>query len=79
HQYKGKQISFNWVKEQAIKNNDKNGINALSNITFPDSLANSDIWMDYLMVERNYVTQYGGGLTHKTRGIWPIIEILLHT
>jgi pimeloyl-ACP methyl ester carboxylesterase len=45
HQYKGEQISFNWVKEQAIKNNDKNGINTLSKITFPDSLANSDIWM----------------------------------
>jgi hypothetical protein len=31
------------------------------------------------MVERSYVTEYGGGITHKITGIWPIIIILLNT
>jgi len=77
YQYKGEQISFEWVKEQAIKQNNKKAIKALSEITFPDSLAGVDKWQDYLMVERNYVTQFGGGVTHEMTGMWPVIKMVL--
>ncbi len=77
HQYKGEQISFEWVKEQANKHNDEDAIEALSEISFPDSLANSDMWLDFLLVERNYVNQFGGGGTHEMTGMWPMIKMLL--
>ncbi len=79
HQYKGEQISFEWTKEQANKHNDKNAIEALSAISFPDPLSNSDVWLDFLMVERRYVTQFGGGVTHEMDGMWPVIKMVLDT
>ena len=78
YQYKGEQISFEWAKEQADKSNNEDAIEALSEIDFPDSLANSDIWMDFLMVERNYVTQFGGGVLHDINGMWPVIKMVLN-
>ncbi len=78
-QYKAEQISFKWVKEQANKYNDRDAQKALSKISFPDSSANDKTWVDYLMVERKYVTHFGGGLTHKTTGMWPVIKTLINT
>jgi len=78
HQYKGEQISFEWVKEQANKHNDADAIEALAAMNFPDSLANSDVWLDFLSVERNYVMQFGGGVTHEMRKVWPIIKMILN-
>lgn len=78
YQYKGERISFDWVKEQADKSKNENAIEALTEISFPDSLANSDIWMDFLMVERNYVTQFGGGVLHDINGMWPVIKMVLN-
>ncbi|MCD4731951.1 MAG: alpha/beta hydrolase [Bacteroidales bacterium] len=79
YQYKGEQISFEWVKEQANKHNNEDAVEALSEISFPDSLGNIDAWLDYLMVERNYVTKYGGGVTHELTGMWPVIKMVLET
>jgi len=79
HQYKGEQISFEWAKEQAIKLRNEDAVEALSEISFPDSLANADVWLDFLMVERNYVTQFGGGVTHEMTGMWPVIKMVLDT
>jgi len=79
YQYKGEQISFEWVKEQANKQNNEDAVEALSKISFPDSLSNSDVWLDYLMVERKYVTQFGGGVAHDMSGMWPIIKMFLNT
>ncbi len=77
YQFKGEQISFEWVKKQASKYNNADAVEALSEMSFPDSLANSNTWLDFLMVERNYVTQFGGGGTHKMRGMWPMIKMVL--
>ena len=77
YQYEGEKIAFKWVKEQAIKRNNEDAIKALSEISFPDSLANSDAWFDYLGVERKYVTEFGGGITHEMTGMWPAIKMIL--
>ena len=79
YQYKGEQISFEWVKEQANKHNNEDAVEALSEISFPDSLSNSDVWLDFLMVERRYVTQFGGGVTNDMTGMWPVIKMVLDT
>ena len=78
-QYKAEKISFDWVKEQARKQNSHKAVEALSKLTFPDSLANSTVWSDYLMTERNYVSQFGGGVTHKMTSMLPLIKILINT
>ena len=79
YQYKGEQISFEWAKKQANKLNNEDAIKALSEMNFPDSLANSKTWLDFLMVERDYVTQFGGGVTHEITGMWPVIKMVLDT
>ncbi len=40
-------------------------------------MATGQDWLDYLGVERNYVTKYGGGIMHKTTGIWPSFKMFL--
>ncbi len=77
YQYEGEKIAFEWVKDQATKRNDEKAIIALSEITFPDSLASSDKWFDYLGVERNYVTKYGGGITHEMTGMLPVLKMII--
>jgi pimeloyl-ACP methyl ester carboxylesterase len=79
NQYKGEQISFEWVKEQANKLQDEDAIKALSEMTFPDSLADSKAWMDFLMVERNYVMKFGGGVTHEMTSMLPVLKMVLET
>ena len=66
------------MKEQASKRNDKKAIKALSEISFPDEMASSDVWFDYLSVERNYVTKYGGGITHEMTGMLPVLKMILN-
>ncbi|HAN19115.1 MAG TPA: alpha/beta hydrolase [Bacteroidales bacterium] len=78
YQYKGEYISFEWTKEQALKQNNQKAINALSKLTFPDSLAGIDVWQKFLMNERNYVTQFGGGVTHEMTGMWPVVKMILN-
>lgn len=78
HQYVSEKVAYEWVKEQAKKRNDEDAIQALSEISFPDSIANSDEWFDYLEVERNFVMKYGGGITHEMTGMWPVIRMLLN-
>jgi pimeloyl-ACP methyl ester carboxylesterase len=79
HQYKGEYISYEWVKEQATIQNNNKAIKDLNEISFPDSLASVDKWQDFLMVERNYVTQFGGGVTRDMRGMWPLVKMVLDT
>jgi pimeloyl-ACP methyl ester carboxylesterase len=78
HQYKGERISFEWVKEQANQLNDKSAIKKLSEMKFPDSLASSTEWIDFVINERNYVTKYGGAM-RDLRGMWPMIKMVLST
>lgn len=79
YQYKGEQISYEWVKEQANLQNNEKDIKRLSEITFPDSLADVFAWKDFLMVERIYVSKYGGGVTHEMTEMWPVIKMVLDT
>lgn len=78
YQYKAEQISFQWVKEQAKKQNNKKAVLVLSKLTFPDSLASSAVWSDFLMTEREYVSQFGGGVTHDIKGLWPLVKTIIN-
>jgi pimeloyl-ACP methyl ester carboxylesterase len=78
HQYKGERISFEWVKEQASQQNDKDAVKTLSEMTFPDSLASSTQWIEFVMNERKYVTQFRGAMREMT-GMWPMIKMVLST
>jgi pimeloyl-ACP methyl ester carboxylesterase len=78
HQYKGENIGFEWVKEEANIRNDKKAIKDLSEISFPDSLANGQDWLDYIVVERRYLNKYGGGNIHKMTGNWPLMKMILY-
>ncbi len=79
NQYKGEQISFEWVKEQAKINKDEKAVEELSEMSFPDSTASIEKWVDFLMVERIYVTRFGGGVTREMTGMWPVIKMVLDT
>lgn len=77
HQFKGEQISYEWAKEQARQNDDQRSLKALNRLVVPDSLAKSDIWMNYLMTQRKYVNKFGGGTTHDITGMWPLVKMVL--
>lgn len=78
-QYKSEKVSFEWVEEQAELKNDKSAISALSKLTFPDSAATVEEWIDFLMVERRYVMRFGGGVTREVTGMWPFVKIVLNS
>ncbi|MGE0089335.1 MAG: alpha/beta fold hydrolase [Bacteroidales bacterium] len=78
YQYKGEYISYEWVKKQALNQNNKKALQALNKISFPDSLASIDKWQDFLMVERNYISQFGGGVTREMTGMWPMVKMILN-
>ena len=77
HQYRGEQVSFNWLKEQANQNKDEDVIITLSELVFPDSTASSHTWLDFLMVARNYTMKYGGGVTHDMRSMWTVLKMVI--
>jgi pimeloyl-ACP methyl ester carboxylesterase len=76
-QFRGEKVGFEWAKEQALNHNDKKAIKALANLNFPDSLARSKEWIDYMTKQRMYVNKYGGGTTRDFRGMWPLISMVL--
>lgn len=76
-QYRAEKISFEWVKEQAQKQNNEKAIKNLSEMTFPDSLANIDVWLKYMMYERLYVSKFGGGVTHEMTSLLPVLKMVL--
>ena len=74
-QLEAEKISLEWVKEQARDRNDEKAIKALSALTFPDVAASDSIWLDYLLEERKYVSEFGGSMRN-IKGMWPIIKML---
>lgn len=78
-QYRGEMVSFEWVKEQAKANNDEKSLKKLSAMTFPDTLASIDTWINHLMYERLYVSKYGGGVTREVTGMWPVVKLIFTT
>lgn len=77
HQFKGEEVGFEWVVDQAHKNNDTKVINALAKLSFPDSKANNKQWLDYMTKQRLYVNKYGGGTTRDFTGLWPLLSMVL--
>lgn len=76
NQYKGEQVSFEWVKAEADKREDADAIKTLSEMKFPDSLASSKEWMDFLLVEREYVMKYGGAMSG-IDNMMPMVKMVL--
>lgn len=79
HQFKGEKISYRWALNQAIELNDTKAITTLKNINFPDSTAGVDKWLNYLMMERQFVNRYGGGTTREIRGMWPLVKLVMNS
>ena len=77
NQYEGEKVALDWVNEQANERNDTEAIKTLSELSVPARMATGQDWLDYLRVERNYVTKYGGGIMHKTKGMWPSFKMFL--
>lgn len=63
HPYEGEQISLDWVNANAAKLNDEKAKDLLASLELPDVKASNDKWLDYLMIERGLVNEYGGGMT----------------
>lgn len=75
-QYEGEKVSFDWVKEQAVLQNDKKGMRRLSKSTFPSKNADSDEFIKFVMQERKYVNKYGGAM-HGETSILSLLKIIL--
>jgi pimeloyl-ACP methyl ester carboxylesterase len=73
NQYLAEKISFEWVKEEALKRNDKKAIKKLNLLNFPTKNANENEWLNYIIAQRDYVTKYGGAI-YKFNGIYPEIK-----
>lgn len=79
NQFRGEYVGFEWVIDQAHKNNDTKASKALAKLSFPDSLASSKEWLAYLTIQRLYVNKFGGGTTRDFRGMWPLFRMVLQT
>jgi pimeloyl-ACP methyl ester carboxylesterase len=60
NQYEAEIESLEWVKNRAIKLNDKRGIKKLNSLTIPNPSADVKEWDHYLRVHRAYLFKYGG-------------------
>ena len=78
YQYKGEQISYEWAKEQARTRDDHKSLQALNRLVVPDSLATNEVWLAYLMTQRQYVNAFGGGTIRNMTGMWPLIKLVLN-
>lgn len=76
-QFRGERVGWEWAKDQAHQHDDNKAFEALAGLTFPDSLASSKDWIDYMTVQRIYVNKFGGGITRDIRGMWPLIRMVL--
>lgn len=77
-QYKAEHVSLEWVKAQALEKGDKKAQKKLNELSFPDSLTGIDEWVDYLMIERKYVNQFGGAMRNM-KSMLPMIKMVINT
>lgn len=77
-QYKGEKLSLDWARQMADNLNNKEAKEALASLEFPDSTADTEIWLKYLMVERNWVNRLGGGVTSEKSSMWPVVKMVLN-
>ncbi|MCS4433469.1 alpha/beta fold hydrolase [Aquiflexum gelatinilyticum] len=82
-QYRSERISYEWVKYQAEKKEDKKAIKELGALDFPDINASSEEWIKFLMAERSYVDKFGGGVFRDYQGslymLLPVINAKEYT
>jgi pimeloyl-ACP methyl ester carboxylesterase len=79
HQYRSEKVSLEWIREQAEKNKDDKALGKINDMIFPDSLATSAEWINFLPAERRFVNKYGGGISHDMSSMWPVIKIVFNT
>ncbi|MEM8968818.1 MAG: alpha/beta hydrolase [Bacteroidota bacterium] len=70
NQYEAEHLSLNWVKNEAQHREDRKAIKKLAPLRVPDSLADGDAWLDFLVKERKYVQLYGGGVDRTQSNVW---------
>lgn len=61
NQLQGEQLSYDWVLQQANEHRNQPQIDLLTRYGRPP-YASSQTWLDYLLPQRNMVTQYGGAM-----------------
>jgi len=76
-QYKGEQIGFEWVKEEANKRNDQAALKMLSETSFPDLMASGQEWWDYLGIQRRFLNKYGAGVAYEMTSVGPFMKMFL--
>lgn len=77
NQYEGERMSFEWVKEQAERTGDERALSSLSSMTFPDLDAPPEQWITFVMTQRRYVEEYGGGSMHETISFLTMVGMVL--
>ncbi|AOR27484.1 alpha/beta hydrolase [Formosa sp. Hel1_33_131] len=77
HQYYGEKISLNWIKKMAKNLKNKSDVEIINTLVFPDSLADNQTWMDYLIPQRDFVNKYGGGFSHKNYNLTNLYKTIL--
>ncbi len=78
NQYRSEKISFDWIKEQAEKRQDKKALDKIEDLAFPGKEDCSKEWINFLMVERSYVDKFGGGIFHDYEGVWDKLSPVLN-
>ena len=79
HQFRGELISYGWALDRAVERDDFKAVSRLKELHFPDSTANIQEWLGFLMVERPYVNRYGGGTTRESAGMGPLVKLVLNS
>ncbi|MEQ9297648.1 MAG: alpha/beta hydrolase [Cyclobacteriaceae bacterium] len=70
NQYESEHASLKWVNEKANELNDRKALGKLASLSVPELQSTNADWLNYLMVERELVNQYGGGLRRDGFDTW---------
>lgn len=79
HQYRAEKVSFEWIREQAEERKDDKALARINSMTFPDSLSPSGEWKNFIIKERSFVNKFGGGISHNSSSMWPVIKMVFNT
>jgi pimeloyl-ACP methyl ester carboxylesterase len=65
------------VQKQAELIGDTKAAQTLSSLTFPEVGASADAWITFVMSQRRYVEEYGGGSMHETVSFVKMVGMVL--